>query len=514
MEDFISEIYEGSFIITGFKEYIYSVDSCRPKYARYIYNKTAAALEKYLSKIAVNDITTANSIQSIALQSKDSYNDPCINKGIIKAELIPELYKYLRRYTEINATEGIYTIKSTNTGFLTIHDQTSNIFYHDTYDPIEEAFNICRTIYNPNLDMILVLGCGLGYLAYELYHQSHGSLKIRIYEDDPSMVDYAYAYGVLSLIPEDLLDIVLISNTNKLATQFINDHKAFSNCDIFISPWKESLCKGASDNELSRLKVNRQFELEMSDQAIINVRKNHSLPKIKFEDIKRNYLYDEWILISAGPSLDDNVAFIKNNIGKKGLIAVNTVLSQLIKMNIIPDLVVAADQSNAMVRHIDDVSDYTGDIYLIADWALNWKYTHKYQGSICFIRTSASKELTQAFIPDDPVWDINGTVASLALEAAVKLDAQKIYLVGQDLAYPGGQMYANGLPHEEKISNSHELQTLSVDGSLVATCEAFEWFKLALEYQIAKYSYIEFINLSKHGAMIKGTKVDIGGENV
>ena len=85
------------------------------------------------------------------------------------------------------------------------------------------------------------------------------------------------------------------------------------------------------------------------------------------------------------------------------------------------------------------------------------------------------------------------------------LGASKVYLVGQDLAYPEGRKYASGMPHEEKAADQYEIKVPSVDGKMVDTCEVFLWFKKALEYQISKHPNIKYINMSKHGALIEGT---------
>ena len=122
------------------------------------------------------------------------------------------------------------------------------------------------------------------------------------------------------------------------------------------------------------------------------------------------------------------------------------------------------------------------------------------------MRTNASSKITQDFLPNEPVWDISGTVACLAIEAAIHLRAKTIYLVGQDLAYPSGRKYAKKMPHPEAPEANWEIKVPSVDGSMVDTSEAFDWFRKAIEFQISKYNSVSFINLSKHGAKIYGTK--------
>ena len=238
----------------------------------------------------------------------------------------------------------------------------------------------------------------------------------------------------------------------------------------------------------------------------MNLWSNRRIPSVDFSFISKKFKYEEWIIISAGPSFDDSLAFLKKSKGKRGLIAVNTVLRRLLQEDIVPDIIAAADQFDELVKHIKGIESSTKDIILIADWLLNRNYLSLYEGTVCFVRTNASSKITQDFLPNEPVWDISGTVACLAIEAAIHLRAKTIYLVGQDLAYPSGRKYAKKMPHPEAPEANWEIKVPSVDGSMVDTSEAFDWFRKAIEFQISKYNSVSFINLSKHGAKIYGTK--------
>ena len=107
---------------------------------------------------------------------------------------------------------------------------------------------------------------------------------------------------------------------------------------------------------------------------------------------------------------------------------------------------------------------------------------------------------------DEEIWQFSGSVAGLALEAAIRLGAKRIYLVGQDLAYPDGKTYAEGMPYQADAGSRGTMLVPAVDGGMVPTSEAFHWFRQGLEAQIAKYDQVEYINMSKHGALIKGCK--------
>ena len=504
MEDFIAEIYNDAFIIENLKDFIRLIDSGCVIKARDLYNKTAALLEDLLLKIASYDESRASMIQQIVLRIKDNYEDYAQSKGLIAGELIPALYSYIGNLSDINVTEGKYTLESSDTGFLTLRDNNIKLYLHDTYDPMQEALQIADSIYKPSMQSFHVFGCGLGYLPLRLYELSDSAMDIYIYEDDETLLGYAELYGVISLIPKELIHIICSDSHEELVTSFISAVSAMEDAGYYISPFKKGF-NGICNNELGRLAINRAFELESARVFEINLWKNRKLPAIHPSSLLKKYKYTEWIIISAGPSLDDNIGFLKESKGKRGLIAVNTVLRRLVNEGISPDILVAADPFNELIKHISGIEPQTRSIILVADWLLNWNYASLYQGEICFVRTDASSKLTNSFIPNEPVWSASGTVASLALETALYLGSRKVYLAGQDLAYPSGQKYARNMPHAEAPDAKWELQVPSVDGSMVDTSEAFDWFRKSLEHQIAMHPSVSFINLSRHGALIKGT---------
>ena len=85
------------------------------------------------------------------------------------------------------------------------------------------------------------------------------------------------------------------------------------------------------------------------------------------------------------------------------------------------------------------------------------------------------------------------------MEAALRLGAGKIYLIGLDLAYPGGAA------HELSQVKRNRITVKDVNGKDVETVPTFITFKKIIEKKIADNSNIIFYNLSKQGAFINGT---------
>ena len=502
-EQFLEEIYSKAMIIQLLREYVGHIYGGRPRDARCIYNQAAKRIEDLLTEAEMKDPEKAKWIYDSAIEIRDAFEDMSRATGIAEGKLIPAIFRYMCHYAKIDVTEGNYSLFSAQSGFLTIRDLEKGITFHSEYDPLWEAERMVSVIYDQTVECYHILGVGLGYLPYQLWRQSEGAVRITVYEDDETILDYAKNYGVLDWIKEDSLEIVCEKDRDKLGDVFLNNVSVDDSIS-YISNWKIDTYKEIQNGQLYVLATNAALERSLRLRTAVNIRKNQKHLKIAFDDIKNMLNYEEWIIVSAGPSLDDQISFLKKSKGERGIIAVNTVLRRVFEEGIRPDLVVAADQYVQMKEHIEGIGDKTEGIPMIAEKRTNWQYTEQYRGPICFVSVGEESADGQ----DDKQWKVSGSVAGLAVEAAVRLKAKKIYLVGQDLAYPDGKSYAAGMPYVADASKRGTMLVPSVDGGMVPTSEAFNWFRIGIETQIARYRDVEFVNLSMHGAFIKGCVIN------
>ena len=502
-EDFIESIYHDAMAIEYLKEYVTLSRSFRVRDARITYNKAAAILEEIIRRLSGSDRELAVSIQDTAVRIMESFDDAGCSNGLTESDMIPLMYKYMSYYTDIEVDTGRFTLKSSDTGFLTIIDNSDEKYIHDRHDPMWEAYISAGVLYDPNMECISLLGSGLGYLPYQLWSLSGGAIKIRVYEDDPEILKYAYDYGVLGWIPEENLDIISEESVKATCNRFVNDIGTDTDSGYHISAWKKEEYAQAGCDVIVRMAANKELDLSMHDISTVNLRKNKKLNSVPISELLSSVKYSEWIVVAAGPSFNTALPFIRDSKGKRGIIAVNTVLRRLCREGIVPDLSVAADRYGQLIEHIRGIEEYTEQIPLVADYLTNWNYTSAYRGPVSFVSASGSSTVDGTAESDK--WNIGGTISSMAVEAAIKFDAQTVYLAGLDLAYPGGEKYAAGMPHTDQDMTDSAVYVNSVDGGMVPTSETFCWFREAIEAQIAAHPNIKFINMSENGALIKGT---------
>ncbi len=106
----------------------------------------------------------------------------------------------------------------------------------------------------------------------------------------------------------------------------------------------------------------------------------------------------------------------------------------------------------------------------------------------------------------EDAWDSCGTVTSMALEVAVRFNAENIFLVGVDLAYPGGISHATGTADRSQISEEGLIPVEGCGGTMVYSDTVLTSYRHDMESRIAQTSWISYYNLSKVGARIAGTK--------
>lgn len=211
-------------------------------------------------------------------------------------------------------------------------------------------------------------------------------------------------------------------------------------------------------------------------------------------------LQKEFVVIAAGPSLDDNMEFLRESQGKKTLIAVGTVFRKLLEAGIVPDMVVVLDFMERIYRQIEGLEDQK--IPLLLGMTAYWKFAENYQRDKYKIPITDSPGKGR----DKDAWVIGGTVTHLAMEAAIRFGAEKIYLVGVDLAFPKGLSHAEGTMDRAVVKTEGMIPVEGVGGTTVYADSLFIAYRQWIEQRIELAPWITYYNMSHIGARIAGTR--------
>lgn len=217
------------------------------------------------------------------------------------------------------------------------------------------------------------------------------------------------------------------------------------------------------------------------------------------------------IVVAAGPSLDKNICQLKEVQGKAFVIVVDAALRTVLKNGIRPDLVCTVD-ANAPDRFFDGLNlkdviwaytrttrkyiaeNYGKDVFYYGYFYRNW-----------------NKILKKKLGYEIPSFPSGGSVSSEAFVLALYLGFRTIVLIGQDLAFTGGQSHTKEIvgtfgDNEEYIKSRNIVEVEGIDGEILETDFQMWFYKQWFEKVIKmNQQYIKVIDSTEGGAKIEGT---------
>ena len=504
LEDFLKEIYEKGMTLELLKEASFYSNIRHFFNRRDFWNEASDYLEKVIYDLKETDFKKSVELLESCLKVRDSFNDRHEFASLLDVEVIPKVSDYLLKYNGISVSEGDWTLESSQTGYLTLKDHKGG-YVHSPSDPMWESFLYAYSIYDPSVKRYNILGGGLGYLAYQLWRMSDGEADIYVYEIDEQLSIYSDLYGVMSLIDDEKIHYIIGNDTDIIVEKYaedVPDTKVIRT----IYYWDLEKYDGVYANQLKIMLSNEITDKACDAKRMSNFVWNSSIDHMSFSELDKDSLCDEWVVVGAGPSLNDNEDFIKESIGKRTVCIVNTAIKWFYRHGIKPDLVTVCDPSDLLLPHIEGFEEVTEGVPLVADYIANRKFIEHYRGPKYFIYSQGAALTVGVEKVNEDIWSFGGTVTSMALEIAFKAGAKKVHLIGADLSYPGGLTYADSVGHSvRKVTGELKETVVSNDDIEIPSSIIFQEYKFMIERQIAEHANVEVINRSFHGAYLRGT---------
>ena len=209
------------------------------------------------------------------------------------------------------------------------------------------------------------------------------------------------------------------------------------------------------------------------------------------------------LIVGAGPSLDARMAELENKDDDTIILAVATVLKKLTNRGIIPDYAVVMDSQMRTFKQIEGLKIM--DTPLLVDSTACWRFAEEYQGKRYIVYQKGFQEADRCAKEERcQQYETGGSVTTLALEIALRLGADSIYMLGVDLAYPDGISHATGTMDRMDRNTNGMKKVKSVNGDEVYTDLLFDSYRIWIENKIKEYPQVNFYNLSTCGAYIEG----------
>jgi hypothetical protein len=223
------------------------------------------------------------------------------------------------------------------------------------------------------------------------------------------------------------------------------------------------------------------------------------------------------LYIAAGPSLDENINWIKENQNKFFIVTIGAAYKKLLNNNIKIDMITTLDEGtilNDVQFDENNVSRISKDTIVLASVKTHLHVLEKLKHKNLFLY-----ELSIAFHKNNITFE-GYSIGEVTLDILLKMNAKEIYLIGLDLALnqeTGASHSVNSssmvskynLDKEQNKENFSIRDLVKVKGNMkeeVTTISMFYNSIKALEEIVSKEINCNIYNLSSNGAYFENVK--------
>ncbi len=276
---------------------------------------------------------------------------------------------------------------------------------------------------------------------------------------------------------------------------------------IAYGEYYRSIIQGAL-RALRFYRVNKATKETYRSLWLVNFWRNLRHAEVDLDMFKSVFAGRPAIVVSAGPSLNKNVALLEHLRDKALIIAVGSAMTILEKRGITPHFRIAVDavkENELLFQTID-----TKKCPLIYSDQVYYETVDNYQGPKVHMTLSGITKTSYLF--EKAKWRFmevrsGFSVANVAFDMLLKFKCSTVILMGQDLCYTEGRMHAHGswdAEFDEKQVHN-EVETVNIFGEKVYTDRPFLGMKMLFENLSKAYSSdVKLINATEGGLEIEG----------
>ncbi|NMA84921.1 MAG: motility associated factor glycosyltransferase family protein [Epulopiscium sp.] len=399
--------------------------------------------------------------------------------------------------SNIKIDQDKYIVEEAKDGNLTLKVQNGNqnFYLHSSYKPLAQGETFARQHYEEGIDFV-VYGLGLGYHIQALANLLQEKQKLYIFELDMVVVKIALEQESLRQCLQNPQVILLVDENLENASKVFAEYLSKENIKFILyepslkhipyEPFKEIL-------ESYRIWKNshEKFSPMLEENHKANIVKGYGNIGKKLKNQCKDI---PCIVVSAGPSLKQNVKALKEYEEKAIIIAVGRTADFLLSNGVRPHFFIESDPQKFVYNHLKSVEENVPLILLSTASQLLDQYP--YDKYILYEEGSATEEEKPYSI------QVGGSVATMGVSLALLMGCNPIIFIGQDLCYTGGQTHVNGRRVQDITSFQEFVRGIS--GEMYPTNKGLKTFLRWFEKTIQQNPEIEFINCTAEGAYIQG----------
>jgi hypothetical protein len=420
------------------------------------------------------------------------------------------------------------TVLDANSGQPTA--QYENILLHSKYDPEKEAADFAKNV--PQGSRVCLYGFGLGYHLQPLLEKIGPDGFLLAIELNLDILATALKIkDHTPLFQDNRFKLISGIDESKVTDDISREMQHISEKDsekleiLFHAPSFKCIPDNfpALKNALEILLMERRFPAMFRDLEQANV--SHNEEKVKkspgINSLKNVHLGRPGLMVSAGPSLDTVLPYLKHLQDIFVLTCVDTAFPSLLKNGIHPEYVFSLDPQFESAFHFAGYAN--GSTKLIFTPTANHNVLKNFPGD-CFVVYKEGHALSQQEeIKKKGVTQAGGSVACLGVDALIQLGCDPIFLIGQDCALTGDRYYSkhsrfnqqlfsqisgtaqlNKL-HQEKFQKKKPVKVKNTYGNEILTDQLMYSYLRNLEQIAMQNKKTRIFNLCSQGAAIEGT---------
>ena len=391
---------------------------------------------------------------------------------------------------------------------------------HDPENPSEEAGGwvrgaLARYLKGAEPKLALVFGLGLGWHIRRLKELFPGII-VAVYEPDREIIDVFEKYNVLSQGQEPKIYLDFGRFEAFVAQEMVHGAAGFPAVVMVPGcarafPAEAKKIKDKVDSETARLKVIIKTRQQTSSAFTANLTENAGLapmlPDLML--LKDRFPPFPAFAVGAGPSLSQNGACLRD-VGESGLIiAAGAALKPLLKLGVSPHVIIiieSSDTSRFLTLTEEEKAVLRPDAVLAL--AMGSHPNHfkvpGYKTAIFHLSGGEAQLLSQGlFLPQ------GGNAGTAAFALAYVWGLNPVILVGQDQAYQGSMLHAEGTA--DSVFETDRSGVIAVPGISGAEAEtntsllaSINWFAEAAAIVKRQGKGPRLINATAAGAELKG----------
>jgi hypothetical protein len=366
---------------------------------------------------------------------------------------INEFNKYIQTPHEQEKLYPFWQVAKTKNDSFTVTQNGTRL--HSAYNPQKEAETIIQNTDFSESETCVFLGTGLGYTCIECA-KKHPEKTLIIFEPDPyhffsSLIftDWTDVFKCKNLIlaisctPEQ--GITLINQYEILKTNFFHVKAQTNHAEKYFETL-ETLIKRNINKEKINIATLEKFGKLWVKNTCKNLKKSFFSQGItEYKNCAKNIPF---LILAAGPSLQDILPHLKEIKNKAIIVCVDTALRFCIKYNVEPDFIVLTDPQYWAYKHIDGIKS-PSSILITESAVYPSVFRFLCKKIICCKSNFPLEHYFDSFRSEKGTLVAGGSVASTAWNFAQYAGASEIYVAGLDLAFVNKQTHIKGSTFEQ-----------------------------------------------------------------